>query len=577
MARAFDLEIVHTDPFDPAHISVVGLFYSPSGRTITIPGFYYQAYERFPDEGGDEVLLPTGGGAFGIRFASDGETGTYTYEVIVADRWGERVAESGAFDVAVLPHLESRGYVRPSEASPRYLEFDSGDPYFAVGENLCWPAGGITYEYDRLMGRLHSSGANYIRLWLADDWNPLRLEHLPREPGDGNGLGRYDQEAAWRIDYILDLARLLGIEVQMCFEIYQSFIPRGAWEWGRWEANPYNADNGGPCLAPIDFFTDAVAKEFFQRRLRYSVARWGYSTALLAWQLCNEVDGFPGYDSDLVSAWHQEMAGCLRDTDPWDHLVTTSFGIAGSDPLVDGLAELDIVQTHTYGSQDFAATMWDVNQTMSDLYGKPHYVSEFGLDWQSMAEGRDRDGIHLHNGLWSSMLSGAAGAAMIWWGSNYVDPNDLYHHFIPVAVYASDVNWAREDYRPGQVLDVRWAGPQRPAISDAFGGWEFRADRQTAPNLRVLALSNPTSGLLWVQNRGHTWWNHETGLDPEPIELSEIVLAGFLPGEYGIQQWDTYTGAVTQTYLYTSAQGNIVVTTPPGLTTDLAYKIGKLD
>ncbi len=583
VARAFDLDIVRTDPFDPADISVTAVFHSPAGRTITIPGFYYQAYHRSRDEHDDEVLRPAGRGVFKIRFAPDEETGTYTYDVTVADRWGERVAESGAFEVAALPHPESRGYVRRSEASQRYFEFDSGDPYFAIGENLAWPSGNGegTHYYDVWMGKLYANGANCIRLLAIDVRNTLYLEHLPLEPRDGNGLGRYDQKAAWRIDYILDLADLLGIKVLLCVEGFHNFVPLRQWEWGRWDTNPYNADNGGPCVDQTDFLTDPEAREFFKRRLRYIAARWGYSTAVLAWELLCEVDGFPGYDSDLVSAWHQEMAGCLRDTDAWDHLVTTSFGLFGSDPLVDGLPELDFVQSHTYGSEDFAATMWDVCQTMSDTYSKPHLVTEFGFDEQSMLLGRDPDGVHLHNGLWSSMLSGAAGTAMQWWYPNYVEPNDLYYHFAPVAAYASDVHWVQEDYEPAEVLEVRWAGAQGPMRSEAlrseaFGARDFGADQQAPPNLRALALSNLTSALLWVQNKDYTWWDIENGLDPEPIGSCEVELGGFISGAYEIQQWDTYTGALTWAYLYSSTDGSVVVTTPPGLAADAAYKIRKL-
>ena len=61
-----------------------------------------------------------------------------------------------------------------------------------------------------------------------------------------------------------------------------------------------------------------------------------------------------GYDSAAVAAWHQEMGQYLRAVDPWAHLITTSYANTDGDPAVDGLREMDYVQSHNYGSHDMA-------------------------------------------------------------------------------------------------------------------------------------------------------------------------------------------------------------------------------
>ena len=38
-----------------------------------------------------------------------------------------------------------------------------------------------------------------------------------------------------------------------------------------------------------DFFTDVRAKADYKNRLRYLVARYGYSTSVFAWEFFNEV------------------------------------------------------------------------------------------------------------------------------------------------------------------------------------------------------------------------------------------------------------------------------------------------
>jgi len=97
------------------------------------------------------------------------------------------------------------------------------------------------------------------------------------------------------------------------------------------------------------------------------------------------------------------------------------------------------------------------------------------------------------------------------------------------------------------------------------------------PNLRVLALSNRTSALLWVQNRDHTWTNHREGITAKPVSVAEIETDGFEAGDYEIEEWDTYTGTVVQVTTIEVDDGAIVVRTPDGLTTDVAYKIRRIE
>lgn len=41
--------------------------------------------------------------------------------------------------------------------------------------------------------------------------------------------------------------------------------------------------------ASIDFFTNERARADYKQRLRYLVARYGYSTSIFAWEFFNEV------------------------------------------------------------------------------------------------------------------------------------------------------------------------------------------------------------------------------------------------------------------------------------------------
>jgi hypothetical protein len=575
-----------------------------------------------------------------------------------------------------------------------------------LGENICWANDPGTYGYDTWLSKLADAGGNYTRLWLDPDWNELGLEKLTREPGDGNGLGRYDAQASWRVDYILDLARTRNVRVMLALLSFNSVDAQG--EYASWKNSVYNRANGGPCATPRDFFTNAEAKRLFKRRLRYLVARWGWSPSVLSWEFWNEVDLATGHDSAEAAAWHVEMAKYLRGIDPWRHLITTSCADSNGDRALDSLPQMDYVQTHSYGSHDVVATIEQVTSQKLAAYDKPHYFGEFGADVYGKEDYRDADGINLHNGLWSSVCSGSAGSAMIWWWDNYVEPRDLYHHFAHLAAFVAEVDWGRENYRPAQIVSVQFAEGSKPRYSplsltpigesweegsvyhrphsyrvgndgavrgqetmsvvlqgvenhptwhnpatflvnypaagrfevtvngvSGYGGaglkimldgkealradfpdtrdrdnetlhqydraygvevpsgahtlivenpgtdWCYVSYRLTnyltAPNLRVMALANATSALLWMQNKESTWWTRRIGETPTPLPACVVTLEGFDPGEYELQQWDTYAGTVAQTTRVTWSEGRLAITTPSELVTDVAYKLRKLD
>jgi len=77
------------NPFDPREIDLVGVFRTPSGRTVTVPAFYYLPYERSQGERGEEVLTRAGEGQFRIRFAGR-EVGEHSYQVVARDESGGR-------------------------------------------------------------------------------------------------------------------------------------------------------------------------------------------------------------------------------------------------------------------------------------------------------------------------------------------------------------------------------------------------------------------------------------------------------------------------------------------------------
>ena len=688
------------NPFDPREIDLAGVFRTPSGQSVTVPAFYYLPYERSQGEQGREVLTPAGAGQFRIRFAGR-EVGAYTFDVVAHGVEGARALASGQFRVSPSKRT---GYVRIGEKSRRYFELDSGHPYLGIGENMCWPDRGGTYDYDTWMGKLAAHGGNYVRLWLINDWNQLGLENRAQtSEGDENGLGRYTQQPAWRVDHIVETGERLGVRALMCIDSFNSLSAGGDGNWGH---SPYNVANGGPCQQPADFFVNPEATRLFRQRLRYLVARWGYSTSVLGWEFWNEVDLTTGYDSRAVAAWHKEMAEYLRSIDPWRHPITTSYSRTAGDPEVDGLPQLDFLQSHNYGARDVAGMVTDWTRRQMNAYQKPYYLGEYGADVRGSST--DPEGVQLHNGLWAGLLSGGPATAMLWYW-NWVDERDLYHEFAPVAAFAAGVNWAAEDYRPIESIPLRYAGggqpetfgtlvvdptgaswedgspllrPQHLVVESngtirggeslgafvhgtghanwrnpvtfevdypqvgrfevvvtevsRFGGAElvisvdgrgvlsealqpppprqqgaprqsagprvygvvipagkhqvivdnrgqdwFRASYRlvgylTVPSLRVLALGNRRSALVWVQNREHTWPNAAAG-EVTPVAAAEVMVSGLDPGSYVVEQWDTYAARAANQERVESHGGTVALVTPDGLSKDIAYKVRRAE
>ncbi len=510
-----DLQARYDNPFDPAQVALDGHVVTPAGQEETVPGFYAWDYER-SRLGGAERLRPTGHGGWRLRYCPR-EPGRYRYWVTLRNEGKEVKSATAGFTCTASAHP---GFVRIAKANPLYFETDRGEPYFAIGENVCWPGRAATYDYDRYWTRLAENGANYARIWVGP-FDCFTLERAVRGPDDAAGLGRVDLAAAWRLDYVLGEAERQGIRVMFCIDSFNSL--RIKQPYPAWEHCPYNAARGGPLSAPEQFFTDAKAKALFKNRLRYIVARWGHLPAVLSWEFWNEVNIIEKYVSPEVAAWHQEMARYLRSIDPQAHLITTSWAGVDGDPAVDGLPEMDYIQSHQYGARDPAAYMARICREKVARYGKAHYFGEFGTGTEGQGTGEDRTGIHLHDGLWSGLMSQAAGTGMLWWWDNYVDPNDLYRHFRPVAEFVRGLPLSTTRFQPLQQVEVAYAGTPPPArledldLSPDTGSWS------EAPYNRPNRFVVHADGM--VENREalckvlHGVRNHPTLHNPATFEL----------------------------------------------------------
>ncbi|MCK4982813.1 MAG: hypothetical protein KAS17_07805, partial [Victivallaceae bacterium] len=189
--------------------------------------------------------------------------------------------------------------------------------------------------------------------------------------------------------------------------------------------------------------------------LRYLVARYGYSPAVFAWELWNEVDGSDAYRSkdgpEIIAKWHSETARDLRKLDPWKHLITTSLGHDKGHDIIEGLPEMDLIQIHHYDTPDLAASLGELWKQRRENFKKPFFNGEFGCDATGMNagdHGADPKGVHLHNGLFASVGNMCAGVPMVWYWDTYVEPNNLYPIYGHFANWISDFDFIKQKVKP---------------------------------------------------------------------------------------------------------------------------------
>jgi hypothetical protein len=228
--------------------------------------------------------------------------------------------------------------------------------------------------------------------------------------------------------------------------------------------------------------------------------------------------------------------------------------------------------------------MIDVCHQKTLRFDKPHYFGEYGTGTQAQGTREDTEGIHLHNGLWSGVASGAAATAMIWWWDSYVEPSNLYYHFRPVAEFVRDVPFNKLSYRPAKVTSLQYAGTPPPprwetlSIHPESGSWQPAPFNQ--PVSVIVRSDGVVEGEELVAKVLHGVRNHRTLHNPATFHVDYtrpgrfiVTLAGVschggaklkvhLDGQLKIDKDLANTDASTETL--TQYNGQYAIDVPPG-------------
>ncbi len=303
-----------------------------------------------------------------------------------------------------------QGTITLDPRSGRDFIDEAGSLYVPFGGGLSWASGSPDDYYPRAFADLRAANLNWSRVWMCH-WGQLNLDWVEPIHGEQPELGTLSLEVAARWDQLIAAAETNGVRLQIVLQHHGQYSSTTN---SNWAENPWNTALGGFLDQPADFFTHAQARQLTRDKFRYIVARWGYSSAVLSWELFNEVMWTDARRGDSaanqsVAAWHTEMARHLRRYDVHRHLITTS-----DDDLHHPLwSAMDYYQPHLYGTNMVLGVQsLEVDPASLD---RPVFYGEVGDDKMiSLTDQQRTTGTAYSILAWSGLFGRATQPAQMW-------------------------------------------------------------------------------------------------------------------------------------------------------------------
>ncbi len=386
---SFSITNLATDPFDYAVTDVRVQVALPDSSTLSLPAFF------------------DGGTTWRVRH-TPATPGLCQITGVTLNGQPLAVSSLQPGSWLVSGRVAGPGYVRVDPANTNRFITSNGRRYFPVGHDVAWWTNN-TYLAD-IMSKLGGSRENWSRIWMTHFYDSLNLEW----PKVGS-LGQYSLTVAQKWDAIVNSAEQAGVSFQMTLQHHGQYSTTVN---PNWNENPYNTANGGFLSSAQLFFTDATAKALTKRKYRYIVARWGYSPAVMGWELFNEVqftDAANNGQWSNIGAWHDEMAQFIRAQDFYQHLITTSSDL--SQPIWN---QCDYYQHHDYPGGDLIGAFRGPPGVPNGQPVKPIFAGEC-----------DRNSTvfyGFHAPLWAGLMNGQGGAEEQWYGDQ-LDSENAYSLF----------------------------------------------------------------------------------------------------------------------------------------------------
>jgi hypothetical protein len=567
--------IIH-NPFDPNEIQVYAEFTnSASGITEHVNAFWFQDFERnassFDPTENDPCKSSVDGISdpdyltpiptyqpWRIRFSPDA-VGQWSYKIYIVYNGQTSITNTMSLNVTASDNKGNIG-VGSNKNHFIYKDLDkrTGEMNFIpLGLNifdfhsLVFNRAGFNFTED-VMNKLQDQGGNTIRIFMSPENYGIEWEE--------DGLGKYfnRQNRAYNLDDIFNLAEELGIKIQLVIISNHEFHNNVSDPYNYWERNPYRPLLAGGAAGiqnnQYSFFNNAACINYFKQRLRYVIARWGYSTSLLAYEMWNEVDimanANPAFwdnnDPDKVINWHNTMIGYGKTMDN-RHMFTTSVGftVCGSATGSTGLAfynlpVLDYAQDHYYSNDMNVTHNHSIfAQHSIKKYQKPYITGEVGpfncyFSVQNFTHNNFTSGnyahdmMDFHDDIWSSLFNGSAGPTFAWSSADLTNKcwGGPYKNFKPINLFLqNDESFFSENltyiknnptgdkglkddpsHNYGNNSLPFWSYPNYSSPSQLESYINYDITTSDDKQIDVFAAKSDDKIYGWVHNRNNYWY-----------------------------------------------------------------------
>lgn len=530
-----------SNPFDPAQIRVVVSIDRPDGTTITTEGYWYQEYSIL-NINGQRSTKKIGDPYWQIAFSST-KSGKYTLSI---------QPEVNGVKQSSITHSVTTNYATQSKVVTSGKSFTRDSrPFVPIAYNIAWANRFEELDkYEQWFSKASKAGVNVARVWMAS-WS-LGIEWTD------TGLGDYTRrlDRAWILDQVFAIAGKYNVGIDLVLINHGAFSISTNPEW---YSNPYNSSNGGPIAGAGEFATNEIAWKFWERRLRYIVARYSAYPSLFTWEWWNEVNFTPISSTDL-STWIKKSDSVLEQWDPYNTLTTSSWSSAASMQNWDNL---DYAVTHVYDPSDpIKSLMIQADALRTAVPNKPILVGEMGSGTVTEDPFSDSTGLHLHNSQWAATFLGFAGPASYWWWDIYVDPLNLWPITTGLSNLTKDLDIAT--MQQARAYGIPLATCLILSDEKVTIGWirhnNFDRSAKTQLLLDAAIISLKTKKKIQT-------------VFPDPISKGgNLVVLVPKAGSYKVSYTNTFTGRVVSQQNVSTKTTSVTIKVPK-FTGDLAFRL----
>ena len=424
---SFSVPNLNGNFYDESENEVYAEFSDNNGDSFLMPGFYFEPYEF--EKTGELKCRSDEPASWRIR-ATFKKSGDWHIKITVKS-FG-KLLDTASLDVIVADGDNTRGFIAVEPTVRRNFIFENGELYIPIGENICWHRPVSAKEkqaryINRIINSGNDYGMNFARLWMMY-WG-LAIKTQNCAPNDFSA----GQSNAAQLDKIVENMEKRGVYASLVFFTHGDFSTTAD---AHWYECPYNAVNPhGYLEKPVEFWRNERARKDAKSYIRYLIARYGYSTSIMTWELFNEADNVDNRDFEATAEWHEYMTDYIRSIDPYKHLIATSACYADGKIARHECLDFTFIHCYNYPNLDWAL---DFQRRDWKNQKRPAFFGEFGF--MGYRPNIKESLIAPHMGNWAGIMGGSAATAMTWWWEQF-DDADGYSLYKPVSDFAKRIAW----------------------------------------------------------------------------------------------------------------------------------------